>query len=487
MSASMNPKEVYVPQKDVLYDITNKNVPVDTSTLYRGSNRMSAQTGGSVANTSGLNTTAANTKFVISSGSNYKLRWDTMALAVRTTFDNGTAGQSAAYGCPAWNAIADNIERMSLKINDSSVEIYNCSSGNYIYDYTARLLRNYTWDVLNDMNEEIFAPICALESEATISSTSLITNVSTLAGFNDAQISRRYVNRVATVGAYTTKMISFQNLFPRFPPCLIGNLRKIEIEIQWRDNSTDCMEHINDGVDLDTDTRMRITNCEIITDYYVMSAETQVSEVNQKKEGAVDNIAYLNTTVIDKEYSGADIIISGQRNVDSIMVLQLARGCENVNATREGQSCGQFMLINSAKGSATNTFPTNNQLSGSGTITPITSCQVQIGEINYPNYDLQVINDSSPDYTQLYYEYLKCLNCVANKTAKPMPFHFFATVMPFICLKCWSNNATHLSREGKDIILRIKSTITSSSHIAIIIFKTMTCQITPDSSVTLNY
>lgn len=48
MSNTIDVKQVYVPQKDGIYDITQKPIPVDSSTLYRGSNRISAQVGGSL-------------------------------------------------------------------------------------------------------------------------------------------------------------------------------------------------------------------------------------------------------------------------------------------------------------------------------------------------------------------------------------------------------------------------------------------------------
>ena len=471
---------------------------MDSSTAYRVSNRISAQVGGS--STSGLNgATPLQTKFVISNGSNYKMRWDTMALAVKGCFvKGGTTGTAP----PAWNAIADNIEAISLKINDSATNIYECSNGNFVYDYSARLLRNYSWDVLNTMSEELFTPIAGCD-ELFLGSSTTATGVGAVsvygglalpgwkttsdAGYSQTQYSRFYQNRCGTYTDYTTKMLSFQNVFPRFPMSIMNNVRKVQIDITWRSHYLSCMEKLSG----DTTSSYLITNCEIISDFYALTPTSQINDVNEKVGQVVDNVGYLNTQIVDLTYNKGSMSISSVKNLDSVMVFQLARDMVNSVSDRAGSSCGEFCLIDCAKNCLTTTFPTNQSEQVSGKIGSITGVQMQYGEITYPNYELKTMNDGSTsvDMTPLYYEYLKCMNCVANKTAKPMPFEIFMSTMPFICLKCWSNNGTHLTREGKDLILTINSNLTGSvsSSIKIIIFKTQVMQIQPDGSVSVNY
>lgn len=519
MSTTINPKEVYVPKTDELYTMTQKPIPVDSSTNYRFGSKISAQMGGSVSTAgTGLNTTKAQTKFVISNSSNARLRWDTLGLAVRCKFDNGTADTSCAHAVPSWNAIADNIESISLNYNASSVPVYNCSN-HYVYDYTARLFRNYDWNVLNDMNQEIFAPITS-EDTYYVGDQTATTGVGKVAvrggmylprycykhrtggaddypdEFQNHQRRRYYLNNVIDETRSMTKIISFQNLFPRFPASILQNLRSIELDIVWKDNSTSCMEHIL----TDQASRMLIRNVEIWTDYYVLAPTTQIMNVNERVGQSVDNISYLSTQIIEKDYNSGDIMISGVRNLDSVMIFQMARGMSNTTTTTttnghvEGQSCGEFMLINSALGCAADTFPwgQSTNIDGVGatditTITPIKSVQIQYGtDVIYPNQELKTINDGT-DFTQLYYEYLKCLNSVAHKFINPIPYHFFSNTLPFICLRPWSNNGTHLTREGKDLIIRIGSDITTSSKIYIVLFKTQVVQLQPDSSVSVNY
>lgn len=494
MSNSIDVKAVYQPTKDPLYDVTQKTVPVDSSTLYRGEQRITAQTGGSSA--TGLNVDGAQTKFIIQNGSNYKLRWDTCALSVRGGFDNG-AGGACVNAVPAWNIIADQIDSIILTINDSSTAIYNVANGLYVYDYSARMLRNYTWDVLNSMDEQLFTP---LEGEGAANITpAFITKTFAAAGppptytfpaENNNQQIRRLRHRVSELLARESKFIPFQDLFPRFPSCVMNNLRKIQIEIVWRNHSIVGMEDYVGAGARNPLERYFITNCEIITDYYVLTPATQVTEMNQKSAQVVDNVAYLNTQVLAPVFNGGDIMISGLKNVESVMVMQLSRGQPNsiadLNANHvEGISCGQFQLIDVGATSLLATYPTNQTEVGAGALTPITTVQMQMGEVTYPPQEIPC----GTDLTHLYHEYLKTLNACASRTTKPMPFHIFKTTMPFICLKPWANNAPHLSREGRELQLRIRSTLPANAgrEIAIIVFKLMTMQIQPDASISVNY
>jgi len=491
----MDPKSVYAPSKDILFDMTSKTIPVDSSTLYRGENRITAQLGGTSTTGNGLNVEKKQTRFVIQNGTTSKLRWDTCALAVRGKFTDGVAGGAGncVYGVPAWNALADNIESINIHINDSSTPIYECSGGNYVVDYSARLLRNYGWDILNNMDEQIFTPIAGSDADNNFAPPEWITNSKTITDtFTSVQDERFSRHRVGDADCYSTKYISFQDLFPRFPVAIMNNLRKMAIEIVWQDHSKTCMEHIENGANptvMDPDASYLITSCEIITDFYIMAPVTQINEVNQKTAQGVDNVAYLNSQVIDYTYTGGEVMISGLKNVESVMVLQLARGKTNTDGTVAGNSCGQFMLFNNAIDAATTTFPDNCSHLDTTPSHLIKSVQMSLGEVTYPPYELKTVNDNSPDLTGLYYEYLKALNCVGSRTSKPMPLHVFQSVMPFILLKPWSSNASHLSREGKDLSLRLGkgTTSTAATQISIVIFKLNVLQISPDGATTINY
>lgn len=213
-----------------------------------------------------------------------------MALAVRGNFiKGGTTGTAP----PAWNAIADNIESISLRYNDSSSPIYQCDNSNFVVDYSARLLRNYSWDVLNSMSEELFTPIAGCDHYLLGDSTATTgVGAITIAGglkmpvwkkttdavYSQTQWTRFYTNRCATHTAYTTKMLSFQNLFPRFPQAIINNIRKLQIDITWNNHYKTCMEKLTG----DTTSSYLITNCEVITDFYVLTPTQQIKEVDEK-------------------------------------------------------------------------------------------------------------------------------------------------------------------------------------------------------------
>jgi len=383
--STIDPKIAYASEKDPLYDITsNKKIPVDQSTTYRGSNRITPQSGS--ADITGLNVNGAQTKIIFSNGSNFKIRWDTCCLAVTCTF---TDGQEAETYCtksvPAFNAISKNIESINLLINNSSTDVYSCSNSLYSYDYTSRLLTNYSWDVLNNnMNEQIFGPIY-LENETEFPKYM----TSETATFSYTQKIRMYLNRIGDIikgddYTYTTKYIPFVDLFPRFPQSVIGNIRNVEININWRDASNDCMECQKDDKGM-----MYIVKCEVLTDYYVMSPITMTSEVMQKTQQTVDNVGYLNTQVLEMTYNGGDIQISNVKNLQYLMIMQESLAMGNKDNTLYGESIGQYMLINNAKNSATTFFPFNvstcDQDNLTGITEPISSIQIQYGEISYPS------------------------------------------------------------------------------------------------------
>jgi len=117
------------------------------------------------------------TSFTDENNSKAKLRWGTMALAVEMVFTlHGTttaacptvgAGVNAAAAntvynrpanCPSWNLVGALIDSITLRI--SGTEIYKCTAGHYLEEFTARLLARYGHDALESRSDMLFTPIC---------------------------------------------------------------------------------------------------------------------------------------------------------------------------------------------------------------------------------------------------------------------------------------------------------------------------------------
>jgi hypothetical protein len=151
------------PVRDPIYDCTKQPIAIDGDTLARTSITYSAQTNGSATLLDPLNATSGSktTIFVMGANSSQPFRWNTMALRMRMVFhklaDTTAAAQSTSstdaatgtpqampYNSPSWNMVGALINQIKVSINDT--EVWSSIPTSFLSDWTARLIRNHTYD-----------------------------------------------------------------------------------------------------------------------------------------------------------------------------------------------------------------------------------------------------------------------------------------------------------------------------------------------------
>lgn len=502
-NVTMNAKEVYLPTKDKGYTITNSTIPIDASTQYKQSVKVTAQSGGSITlgNSSSLNQTSATTKFVVNNGANSKINFNSYGLCVTYAFGSiADFAVVASLSVPAPNSIADQIESIQLTFNNSSVSIYNSTGGNFVYDYTSRLITNHDWQVLNNLDTQLFTPWAMPQYESTtVTSTErwrtyTTTDAAVYGGskLSQCQLERNARHQLLGTNDYllrNTKVIPFCDLFPRMGPlnAIIGNLRSFELTIQWR-NHSEYMETCKNNAVNGTGC-LRIESCHLMGENWVMQPTQQAQEVDGKIKNEIDNIAMLTTETYTFNYVvDSDAILPSQKNVQMVHILESIYGKYNISTSLDvsGRSVGQFALFGN-NNFASKTFQDHQSVYAS-TNKCLTSVQMEYGQdILYPNYPLTLSNGSgNVNLAPLYHEFEKALNTVGSKTARPIPFSVFSTTMPSVLFRFYPPHAPHLARESRDLVIKCKGGLATST-VHVVVYKLQVVQIHPDGSVTLNY
>ena len=542
------PPPMLEPSIDPVYAITRQPIRVDASSLSRASTLFSAQTNGSAAITDPLNSASSpkTTLFVFSSSSSNPVLFDNIYLRMRMVVHLlGTPTSSAPFndpevlnvGCeavgynsPPWNLSAALINQCKITINDS--EIWSNAPGYFCQDFTARLLKNHTYDSLAGAGHMLFCPIFDKTYLATTGRSNAAVDpgvgVAPFAGVKPASpdsISCPYLAVKYTAGptapvtqvGYTsdynkwfsspeakmraktyitpnshqrviTKCIPLSDLLPRFPPALITNGRSIKLEIIWT-NSTDLLEHSSSTAA--TQAGVSLIGCDLITDTLSPTATQYEALIKQKDSGIPEQFGFTSTQVYQLSYTaGSDIIVPGITNFQSVMVMQLAKGFTNGQSTTNARtytSSGQTLIYGNS------TFATTGDIKlaadhVSTDALPITSAQIQYAGRLYPSTPittLQTVNSGSAfDGATLYAEYLKfCGKLSALDRSAAVPFEYFSTTMPFLALSPFSD-MPRISSTGGDLVLRL--TGGAASALSIIVFRNVLVQIDSDGSVTVH-
>lgn len=527
----------YTTIKDPIYDVTQKPVSVDSNTIRKATRIIPASSNGVGAVAVNQTLNGKITVFNWSNGNTQRMRWDTTCLEVSMVFTAAAANPAnpALVCAPSWNMFGRMIERIKLNFNGSATEIYNRTNGYYLPDFTARMLRYYTLEQLNKKDDSIFTPIDDYEwmwvrtndakydnggNNVRSYTANPIVGGANYAKFSDAQ--PPVVTHCAAAAAFfkpmpstTTALTSahlrfvkyvdvgpdnaadtsnlrtctirvpFCDLFPRFQG-IMRNLRSVQLEIQWT-SETAIMDYIGGT----SAGHVNIIQTRVITDDYVMSQGQSMENLSEKMAGEVDNICFLDPVVNNRNWLGNDIIITAQRNVDSVMAFQMLHQQEvEVTTHTHGTTSGQFALFN-----AESTAVANRRYRADG-IPDTTaghrympqSIQLFYGDLLYPQQPVQLYTlHNNFDSTELYYEYLKMLGKVSDRlTGYPITRDLFSGTMPFIALKPFANDAIKLS-DSKDIILRMiqkgAAPSVANNGLWIILFECASFRILPDGSV----
>lgn len=492
---------VYRPIHDPLYDMTRVPIPVDGDTNIRISQSYPSNSKGTGNLTDPLNAGHITT-FNITQGAAMKFRWGTMALRLNMVFhEKGATGASCPVktgqpvqplNAPPWNMVGALIQNISLTIN-SGADLYTCTSDHFVEEFTARMLTQYDYDTLNAMDMTLFTPIGA--KSYSIKGHQITT--ATSEGPTDSDVlerARKYCQTATNVVTHT-KIISFNDLFPRLPDAIFKNMRQIIIRIQWV-NDKDLLDHFGEDTPTqNTHGAVSLVGCDVITDAYVPASTQALDTISEKTEGAVDYLGYLTTQVYQQNYTVDNaIIIPSIKNFDSVLIYRAARGIEN---TREGvnkrtyNSIGEFSPISDGVSSVDGRIklradhPAGEPV---GSKAGFESVQISIGGQDYPSSPIicdHVIPNGTVhcfDPATLYYYYCLGVNRFGRRDFKPaITYEVFRATMPFIYLRPFSSNGVKPTPEGRDLIIKLRGG--TAGNIIIVVFRTAVQTLSRDGVV----
>lgn len=535
MSATSS-QALYEGVHDPIYSVLNKQVAVSQDTLKKATRRIPASSNGSGSIAVPLN--GLQTVFNFSNGTNYKMRWDTTRLNVGGVFTAMAAVTTAVACSPPWNLFGQLIDEIALNFNGHGTAIYTKTGANlYKACFTARLLRHYTMEQLEKMSDFLFTPIegdkyylrahvnetefandgnviksdgAAYIQFANADGAAAIADPaaafwskdkSSLSG-GAAERQRKYIGADS---ATRTQFLSipFADLFPRFQG-VPKNLRSVQIMIKWAPIANIHMEYANCAnanaggvIQPNTSTgTFRITSCDIVTDDYVMSAGQSMESVQEKLEAEPDNIAFMDTEVLLRDWTANDIILPSKKNLDSLMMIQFSDDVHNLAETNgqynwRYQSSGQFLFFN-GQAAANNVFRLSSDIITANTTVNPTMLQIEYGDVQYPNNPIQLLTGSATTHfksDELYYEYIKAFGKVGDRvTGQPMSKDLFCSTMPFVFLKPYSNEAIKLS-DTRDLVIKMTgasgnvSTAPGAARFSIILFSPKFWRIAVDGTL----
>jgi hypothetical protein len=198
-------------------------------------------------------------------------------------------------------------------------------------------------------------------------------------------------------------------------------------------------------------------------------------------------VSFITTNTNSDTYNkDSDITVVSVPNLQAVMILKPIQGETIYNGDASAltaQGKGEFFLCSDIGSSG---MPYADHYSETATHNvQLTSLSVRYGSISYPASPIEIQNSANVvDFTGLYNEYLKTLNVVGNRVAKPLPYSVFSTTMPFACISFWSNNGAHLTQQGQDLRISMKGGQTTTS-LPIVRFQLQVAKIGRDGSISL--
>jgi len=490
---------IYNKVKDPIYKTLQSKVPTDVSTRYRMSKYI---TGKNTSDALGLNVNAVTTEFEYSNRNFGKLRWDTSCLVVKCKCNNQTVDTNMTEAVPSFTAVFDQMESITLTSQNGSKEIFKITDVSKTV--LAKALTTYDWDTLNNMDSVFFTPLEESQDAFGYDFTSGVcrnkysyvgadgTSGQIAAGANGIQFSlaqmKRGVRHQTNIhGHIKVFMIPLNVILPRLPQSIVTNLQDFKVAIQWKNNSTSRgIESIIGDAHTAGLGKILITSCEFNVDNYVPQIPEESSITAEKSNKVRQIIGYTELETKPMNYvANAEMDVGNVKNLQAIMLVKDMYGATNASSTAATQfvykSTCQFSLFDNQKGYAASTvMESSNEVNALNSM--ISSIQVSYGDdILYPNKAISTLESNCPVLQELYYEYLKALNNVDNRIAMPMPFSVFSTVMPFVFIRFYPNDAVHLCREGKRLIIKMTGGISTNLTVICFTHKNIVCEV--DNSI----
>lgn len=550
LDMATNNAEIYRPIDDQIYNISKQPAAIDKDTVFRYATYQCANSGsGTATAASPLNSGTNQTTFDITNNAGSTIRYGTLGLRLRGIFT--LLGNSAAtvplttaesagvnnlvgglpYNAPSWNMLFKTINQMTIFVNGAPV--YNSIPGLFCEDMTAKLLRYYSNEAINNhpavfgpMNDVSYTGYSAKAAAAVVPADGVVSSVMpnqlpsmaaaynaftwgadaahTFIGFNPdinplahdpclMERAKKYCGIANSHLREITKIIPLRDIL-NFPDCLISNLRNLKIQVGWA-ASADIVDHFstNAAAGAATQAQFCLTNCDLVSDSYMPTVSQATTSVSEKLSGQIDILPYYNTRIFPETYTpNADIRINNISNLDAVMIFQPARAFSNGNGTAANvsgyASWGQFLTFGDSVITGANALrlTTDALRAVASDSSPISEVQIEFGGRAYPSIPITCSKALSAatiafDPSQLYMEYLKGVGKFGRRDAVPaVSYEMFKGCMPFIYLRPFADDAPKMSNESRDLIIRMKSGV--SSTIIVVCFCHGVCTLAADGT-----
>jgi len=507
-------KEVH----DALFEVTRQEANVSQDVTKRQLKRLEARSGSIGTYASPLNRTGSSTVFTYDDTSNQKMRFGTSCLVISLRIygtDENTACDPMFYSVP-WNLLQTLLMGVTFKINNSSKPIFSQVNGNYEPSFRARLFRFFSREAINNMGNVLFTPVFGttyIQQGGVDGSPQyhVLTAAGAVGWAEKAYLQSARASRwIGTHSEFRTitKSIPLSVLMGT-PDCIVSNLSKFELTINWLPNSTGSWTDIvtpglleqasSDPGAGKTVTKVCVLGCHMMLDLYDLHGNKQAQLAADKTMGIIDRLSFIDTEVTDQAYVvGSQIQLSAIENLDAVMIFQ-----RNVRYSTSGlggivfdngtapatgswaSACQTNLGGNSAAASGATMLRSADAYFGvalSANVAPFRSIFLRYGDVVYPEMALSLCPDSAADYSEAYEAYLNaCGRAGKRDTSAAVPYEHFKSDMPFIMIRPFADGAPRPSGRRQELILNLTGGV--SSNITVVVFKLVSYRILPDGGL----
>ena len=517
-------------KSDIIYDVSKMLVKADQSTNHKQLRYVYPISTPSGSWAAPLKQEAID--FDIRNETSARIRFDTslmfFELFIRNEAPDGATPPLNAVMPP--NLIALLINELSLKFNDGSDLVFNKDKSTFLHHFNSTLLRTFPLETINKRGDCLFTPIGSSRYTSAIAdakefdpdsiltaggepigkfplalavagNSSALTDLDASARPLEGLQKERFNNYFATDASPThlkpiQVAVPFGLLFgiSGIIQNMIRMMIRLTLNVDGNGTATNLCEHVSAG----SKSAIRVARVWIGLDQYVPNVSETMNQITDKKEGSNDILTYFDSDVksISLTSGGSnEVVFTGVKDLQSILLYQVARGMTNGKADaniRTYSSSFEFFIGNNIAPNG-KIIERSDHAGTAGCGIPIDDIQMEYGSILYPQQPLKTyVKDSAGNAVftpnALFQEYLKCTgrgpSFDQSSGTNFVDYNLFSKTMPFIMLSPWSSNGVHLTKEAKNLTIKLnKDNALTSENFTLVITRLRTITIAPDTSV----
>jgi hypothetical protein len=542
MSIPVKPQGTYIFKSDPVYDVTKSLMKADQSTIQKNVRHIYSPQG-SKTREDPIKQQRVDFEFV--NESNAKMRFDTSCLNGEVYVSNAAGNAPAGTGVSlAPNSFLRTLEEATVFFNNNGTPVFKKTGAELQHHLISTILRLYPLETLNNRGDVLFTPIGSenytfkkansVEYDPAILTDrfggplpKLLDNsylklvggggVANLAAVNAADTfantiaspytrefdpikKKRWENYV--IGGANSHLhpipvsIPFGVLFGISG--LSSNLNKVTISFRLNANATNGNCEVLEKIGSADDGIMRVSRLFLTLDIYNPSITEVSTQTAEKAEGQTDLLTYFDTNYQEITPTGGENIATfvGQRDVQSVMLYQIAQGLTNVDATVTYSSPFEFFIGNHiAASNAAVDRSDHYYLETQGL--PMDDIAIEYGSIMYPAERLKTtMATSAPgdafNPLPAFNEYLKATGKgpILDYTTGTnfVSYDMFKKTMPFVLISPWSRNGVKRTQEPKTLTIkfRLNGTNITNRKISTVITTLKSISIAPSSIVSIS-